>query len=185
MAYGSRYQSTEDIAKNIAKYLEEKENLEVFVVNLRKLSRKSWPIVETGRFDALIVGTGIRVARWTKETTLFLKINKRIIHELNLPLGFFISCGYASDPSHYPIAMKQFIENRFTKLGIHPDIYEAFGGVFDFSPTSPYSHLDKQILKMGSRDLVMKIDFTQRNDYRDWNRIYKFADRFVSKLIRT
>ena len=111
-----------------------------------------------------------------------MKINRNAIEDSKVLFGFFISCGYASDPKHYPIAIKQFLEAKFEKFRVFPDISDAFGGVFDFSPTSSLSFLDKQILKRGARDLVMKIDYTQRNDYRDWDQIYGFAKRFETIL---
>jgi len=76
----------------------------------------------------------------------------------------------------------RFIEAKFEELRFFPDIFDAFGGVFNFSPTSSLSSLDKQILKWGARDLVMKIDYSQRNDYRDWDRIYDFGKKFEIRL---
>ncbi|MHA2238941.1 MAG: flavodoxin domain-containing protein [Candidatus Hodarchaeales archaeon] len=182
IAYGSRYHSTAETSRKLGRYLEEQMNLNVLLVNLRKIERNSWPLLEKDKFAGVIVGTGIRISKWTKETRQFLEMNKNKVSDFKLVLGVFISCGYASDPSHYPIAIKEFMEDKFVKIGITPDIYDAFGGVFDFSPTSPHGSLNKQILKWGSRDLVMKIDYTQRNDYRDWNQIYDCARRFASKV---
>ena len=176
IAYGSRYHTTEKISKKLATYLD------VSVMNLRKIPRSSWPILISEKFDGIIVGTGIRVSKWTKETKEFVNASKSSILESSIPFGFFISCGYASDPHHYPIAIKEFLENKFSQIGILPDLFEAFGGVFDFSPTSTYSRVDKRILKWGSRDLVMNVDYSQRNDYIDWNRINEFADKFMAKL---
>ena len=178
IAYRSRYQSTAETAGKLATFLEEERNLNVSLFNLCKVNEKSWPLLEREEFDGVIVGTGIRIGKWTKEVKQFVKINKDAIKDLKILFGFFINCGYASDPKYYPIAMKQFLEAKFRKLRFFPDISDAFGGVFDFSPTSSLSFLDKQILKRGARDLVMKIDYTQRNDYRDWDQIYGFAERF-------
>ncbi len=185
IAYGSRYCSTAETAGKLAEFLEEEQNLTVSLFNLRKGKEKSWPLLEKQDFDGIIVGTGIRVGKWTREVKQFVKINKKAIKDTKTLFGFFISCGYASDPKYYPIAKKQFLEVKFEKLGFFPDIYDAFGGVFDFSPTSSLNIIDKQILKWGARDLVMNIDYIQRNDYRDWKQIYGFASRFETTLNST
>ena len=183
IAYGSRYNSTEEISRNLGKFLEEKLKLKVSLVDLREIDVDSWPLLERDQFAGIIIGTGIRLTKWTKEVRQFLKANKKNLSNLKIVLGFFISCGYASDPKHYSIAKKEFLEDKFGQIGIRPDIYDAFGGVFDFSPSSPHGSINKQILRWGSRDLIMRIDYTQRNDYRDWNQIYDFARRFASKII--
>jgi menaquinone-dependent protoporphyrinogen oxidase len=183
IAYGSRYNSTAEISRNLGKILEEKLKLKVSLIDLREIDVDSWPLLERDQFAGIIVGTGIRLTKWTKEVRQFLKANRKNISDFKIVLGFFISCGYASDPKHYPIAKKEFLLDKFGQIGIMPDIYDAFGGVFDFSPSSPHGSINKQILRWGSRDLVMKIDYTQRNDYRDWNQIHDFARRFASKII--
>lgn len=182
IVYGSRYYSTAETAGKLAEFLQEERNLNVSLFNLCKVKEKSWPLIEREEFDGIIVGTGIRIGKWTKEVKRFVKINKKTLSDPKTLFGFFVSCGYASDPKHYPIAIKQFIEAKFEELRFFPDIFDAFGGVFDFSPTSSLSSLDKQILKWGARDLVMKIDYSQRNDYRDWDRIYDFGKRFEIRL---
>ena len=185
IAYGSRYHSTTETAGKLAEFLEEKRNLNVSRFKLCKVNEKSWPLLEREEFDGIIVGTGIRISKWTKEVKYFVKINKKAIKDPKILFGFFINCAYAADPKYYSIAKKQFLDAKFKELGFFPDIYDAFGGVFDFSPTSSLSFLDKQILKWGARDLVMKIDYTQRNDYRDWDQIYGFATRFEIMLNST
>jgi menaquinone-dependent protoporphyrinogen oxidase len=178
IAYGSRYHTTAETAGKLALFLQEERNLNVSLFNLCKVKEISWPLLEREEFDGIIVGTGIRVGKWTKEVKQFVKINKKTLKDPKTLFGLFISCGYASDPKHYPIAVKQFIEAKFEELKFFPDISEVFGGVFDFSPTSSLNSLDKQILKWGARNLVMKIDYSKRNDYRDWDRIYSFGKTF-------
>ncbi|NHJ32308.1 MAG: hypothetical protein FK732_05560 [Asgard group archaeon] len=182
IAYGSRYNSTAETAGILAIFLREERNLNVSLYNLCKEKENSWPLLEKGEFEGIIVGTGIRIGKWTKEVSQFIKINKNELHNPKTIFGFFISCGYASDPKYYPIAKKQFILAKFKKYNLFPKITEAFGGVFDFSPSSNLNSLDKKILRWGARDLKMKINYTQRNDYRDWNKVYNFARKFESLL---
>lgn len=182
IAYGSRYNCTADISQKLAKFLEERFDLKVSLLNLRETATNSWPLLEREEYSGIIIGTGIRLTKWTKEVRLFLKVNKDRIQDLNITVGFFISCGYASDPKHYPIALRQFITDKMTSIGFKPNIYEAFGGIFDFATTSSLSSINKRILRWGSRDLEMKVDYNNRNDYRDWDRIYEFGNNFVTLL---
>ncbi|MHA2246808.1 MAG: flavodoxin domain-containing protein [Candidatus Hodarchaeales archaeon] len=181
IAYGSRYHSTEEISTKIALFLENKLEFQVKLLDLRNTRAKNWPPLE--KYDGILVGTGIRITKWTKEAKQFLKRKKQIINQNNIILGVFVSCGYASDPKHYPIAIKDFLERIFDEIGIKPDIYDAFGGVFDFSNSSTKGAFDRKILVWGSRDLSMKINYTNRNDYRDWNQIYNFSSKF-GKLVK-
>lgn len=181
IAYGSRYGCTEEISHKIAEFLENEAGFRCTLLNLRKTGEKLWPSLE--RYDGIMIGTGIRIGKWAKEAQSFLKKCKQN-NMISFPItGVFISCGYASDPNHYPIAIRDFLERIFVQVGVTPDIYDAFGGVFDFSTLSKKGFFDRRILKWGSRDLCMKTDYANRNDYRNWTQIYDFSSRFV-KLLR-
>jgi menaquinone-dependent protoporphyrinogen oxidase len=177
IAYGSRYGCTEEISNKIAEYLEKDRGYYTKLLNLRRKENRT--LIE--EFDGVIIGTGIRVGKWTKETTSFLKKCTQIKNPIKPIIGVFISCGYASDPKYYPSAIQDFLLNILDDFGIKSliDIYDAFGGVFDYSNTSKLNRIDKRILKLGARDLCMNIDYTKKNDYRNWNRIYDFSSRFA------
>ncbi|NMC58378.1 MAG: hypothetical protein GYA51_03180 [Candidatus Methanofastidiosa archaeon] len=74
IVYGSRYGCTEEVSKEIGKILE-KEGLSVSLVNLE--SSKNAPKIE--EYDAFLVGSGIKIGKWTKETDNFLKKNKELL----------------------------------------------------------------------------------------------------------
>ena len=76
IAYGSRYNCTADISQKLANFLEERFNLKVSLLNLRETEAKSWPLLEREEYTGIIIGTGIRITKWTKEVRLFLKVNK-------------------------------------------------------------------------------------------------------------
>jgi menaquinone-dependent protoporphyrinogen IX oxidase len=180
IAYGSRYGCTEEISHKIAEFFEKEDGYRCTLLNLRKTEVSLWPSLE--KYDGIIIGTGIRIGKWVKEAqTLLGKCKLNNMTRL-LFTGVFISCGYASDPKHYPIAIRDFLERIFVQVGVKPDIYDAFGGVFDFSVSSKKGFLDRRILKWGSRNLCMKTDYTKRNDYRNWTQIYDFSSRFAELL---
>lgn len=178
IAYGSRYGCTEEISNKIADYLEQDKRYHTKLLNLR--GNDHWTSIE--EFNGIIIGTGIRVGKWSKETKSFLKKCKQIKSSIKPIIGVFISCGYASDPKYYPSAIQNFLIDIIDDIGVKSliDIYDAFGGVFDFSNTSELGRIDKKILKLGARDLCMNIDYTERNDYRDWDIIYDFCSQFAT-----
>ena len=178
VAYGSRYGCTEEISNKIADYLKQDKGYHTKLLNLR--GNDDWTSIE--EFNGVIIGTGIRIGKWSKETQSFLKECTKIKKSIKPIIGVFISCGYASDPKYYPIAIQNFLLDIFEKIGVKSliDIHDAFGGVFDFSNTSKINRIDKKILKLGARDLCMNIDYKERNDYRDWDRIYDFCSKFTT-----
>ncbi|MFX0124636.1 MAG: flavodoxin domain-containing protein [Candidatus Hodarchaeota archaeon] len=180
IAYGSRYGCTEEISHIIAEFLEKEEGFMCTLLNLRTTEEDLWPSIE--RYDGIMIGTGIRIGKWTKEAQSLLKKCKQNNNIKSLITGVFISCGYASDPNHYPIAIRDFLERVFVQVGIKPNIYDAFGGVFDFSHSSKKGFLDRGILKWGSKSLSMKTDYSKRNDFRNWSQIYDFGSRFAKLL---
>ncbi len=183
IAYGSRYGSTEEISQEIAKVLEN-QGLEVQIVDLKKTKSKDWPPIEP--FDGVLVGSGIRIMKWVREPQEFLSKHKGEFPKKKL--GIFISSGFASIPGNREKAKQDWIEKVMEKVGVKADLYDAFGGVFDFSQSSRMGGLDKRMLKMAakgmSKEFDMKIDEKGRNDFRDWNQIRSFAEKFA-KLVKS
>ena len=70
IAYGSRYGSTDEIARAMAQILE-KEGLEIQLLDLRHTKQKQWPTLTS--FDGILVGSGIKMFRWVGDATTFLK----------------------------------------------------------------------------------------------------------------
>ncbi|MFX0117261.1 MAG: flavodoxin domain-containing protein [Candidatus Hodarchaeota archaeon] len=176
IAYGSRYGCTEEISHELAGFLEE-EGFQTQLLDLRTTREDQWPSI--AEYHGVMIGTGIRIGYWTKEARKFLKRNKALFQGHKKALGVFVSCGYAADPKMYPKAKEEFIEPTLNKIGIESDLYDAFGGVFDFSNSSKVGYLDKKILRWGARDLCMDIEFDSRNDYRNWDQIRIFSKEFT------
>jgi menaquinone-dependent protoporphyrinogen IX oxidase len=60
-------------------------------------------------------------------------------------------------------------------------MYDAFGGVIDFSRSSKMGWLDKKIIGIASKD-DSAIKKNKRNDWRDWNQITAFGEKFAELL---
>jgi menaquinone-dependent protoporphyrinogen oxidase len=180
IVYASRYGSTAEIVQEIAETLENNEMI-AEILDLRD-GVKIPPLDE---FHGILVGSGIRMGRWTKEALNFLRNNREILK--NKPLGIFISSGEAGNPNTYASARKKYLDNILQKFGFNLDnvLTEAFGGVFDLSSSSNYNYLEKKILKR-----IAKSDGTgfvvhdgKLNDFRNWQRIRNWATNF-SNLVK-
>ena len=183
VAYGSRYGSTEEIARTIAETLQQ-EGLNTQLLDLKRTKQKEWP--RLALFDAVLVGSGIKIGRWTGEATSFLKKHQdelKTAKAKGLVVGVFVSCGMASTPEKRPEARQTYIEKIVTELGIKDavDAYDAFGGVYDLSSSAPMGFLDKKMLAMGAQQMIKDGQLTEgaRNDLRDWNQIRTFAEHFA------
>ena len=65
IVYASRFGSTSEIAQELADIIEnEKETFTTTIFDLHEKSRK---IKDIERYNGIIVGSGIKYGRWTKE----------------------------------------------------------------------------------------------------------------------
>lgn len=179
IAYGTRYGSTEEISQEIAKVLGEK-SFEVEVFNLGITKSKNWPKVD--EFDGLLVGTSLKINSWKKQVKTFIEKNKEKLKTLKF--GVF-TCGAWAIAE--PIDAHEEIARRLTKnFGLKADIYSAYGGVLDFSEDSKVGRAGKLALKATAlgleKDKDIPVDKEKINDFRDWDKIRRFAADFAALL---
>ena len=178
IAYSSRYGSTEEIASKLVDFLGE-EGVEAIVLDVK--NERSWPNLES--YDGVIVGSGVKITKWMKESLNFLKRKRDELKGKRLAL--FVSCmSVLTDPDY---AREELLEKVMEKAGVEADLYEAFGPLIDVGEESRMGFLDKKIAQsvmVGlSKDLGLEFDMKGRNDLRDWNRIRDFAHRFATLLV--
>jgi len=179
IAYGTRYGSTEEISRYISEILENK-GLNTTLLNLKGLKPNNFP--NLSKFSGVLIGSGIKIAQWTKETKKFLEITKDFLKGNKKILGVFLSCGNARDPERILKARKEYIEVFLAQKEIIADLYDAFGGIFDLSKNSNVGFLGKKMLKTVLKN-EKDINLNERNDFRDWNQIKKFAENYA-KLVQ-
>ena len=176
--YGTRFGSTEGISENMAEVLKEKE-VEVDIFNLKTTPEKEIPPFD--KYDGILIGTGIKIAQWTKEVKEFVTKKKNELNSFKNPKGFFVSSGYAADPEMYEKVKIEYTKDVLDKIGVKIDYFDAFGGLMDFTKSSRMSWLDKKILKSVAKS-DPKIDSNGLNDLRDWKQIEKFTLGFIDLL---
>lgn len=180
IAYGTRYGSTEEISSKIAEIMSNK-GLDTTVINVKK---NEWPILD--EFDAIVIGSSIKMGKWTKEAKNFLKKNVKTLKEKPF-LAVFASCGDASYPDKYQAAKEKYVQKIITEIGLDLDkvMYEAFGGLFDMSSTSKMGWMNKKFMNMAAKDdESANLNMNEYNDLRDWVQIEKFAQDATNKIIQ-
>jgi len=182
VAYGTRFGSTEEISQEIAKVLEQK-GIESHLINLGKTKSKKWPSLE--EFDGILVGSSIKITRWVKEPRVFLKKHVDEFKKREKILGVFVSG--ALTVVDYEKQIEDSIKNKILEeLGIHADIYDAFGPLMDFSEDSKVGRINKSLLKLAAKGISnetgIEFNFEGRNDLRDWDKIRNFAEKFAMLL---
>lgn len=172
IVFGSRYGSSTEIAEEIGKTMEN-EGANVDLVNLRK--NKVDNIVN---YDLIIVGSGIKMGKWTKEPLKFLNKNKSTLQDKKVAL--FVSCGAPlSGKKKMDEAMKLYLEKVANEnLSGEPVSMGLFGGVFD--PDANNGLMYKMAMKMAKKGFEEKgVDTSKRYDYRDWDEIRDWARKLA------
>ena len=178
IAYGTRYGSTEEISSKFAEIMRNK-GLDTTVINVKK---DKWPSLD--QIDAVLVGSGIKMGKWTKEAKNYIKRNVKLLKEKTF-LAVFVSSGEASDPEKYQEAKEKYVQKIINDLGfdLNKVMHEAFGGVFDMSSNSKMGRLDKIFSNMGAKE-DENLTENAYNDLRDWDQIQSFADEATTRILQ-
>ena len=129
IAYVSKSGVTEENAFTIANILKDQYNFEVDLINLKKN-----PKPNLSQYENIIIGSGIRIARWYGKANKFLKNNFK-----DKKVAIFLSSGKAGDLETYKEAITKYIDKKLLKNPhIKPIATEAFGGRYaDMDYTDP------------------------------------------------
>jgi len=180
IAYGTRFGSTEEISCKFAEIMRIK-GLDTTVINVKK---DKWPPLD--QFDAVLIGSSIKIGRWTKEAKRFLKKNATALKEKSF-LAVFVSSGDASYPEKYQQAKEKYVQKIISDLGFDLDkvMHEAFGGLFDMSNTSKIGWMEKKFMNMAARDdESANLTENEYNDLRDWDQIQSFANKATTRILQ-
>ena len=170
--YGTRWHGTEKVAETIGKALK-KEGNTVDVIDAKKAPQN----IDT--YDLVLVGSGLRADKWTKESIEFLEKNALVLR--NKKTALFVSCSMADrKDAGYDVGKKRYLDTTAEKYGLQPLSFGYFGGLMDFS----YSHglLVDVIVRVNRRNLRKNgLDTANVHDTRDWAVIEAWGHE-VSKL---
>ena len=132
IVYGTRYGATEMTSNEIADVFRQ-EGLDTTVVNL-----KNDKVKDISDYDLVVVGSGIKIKKWTKEPEKFLDKFKNELS--NKKTALFICCGakYPLDDktdaeTELQYALTHHLEEKATKYNLQPVALGLFGGVYNFN----------------------------------------------------
>jgi len=166
VVFGTRYGSTAKIAEEIGAVLSD-EGFKVRVVNAAKDT-----ISDISEFDVVIVGSGIKMGKWTKETLNFLKKFEADLSRKKVAL--FVSCGYSREPDKVDEARENFlikVADRYPS--IKPVSLGLFGGVFAFNR---YGFAERLVFRGIKKELEKQgIETKKPYDFRDWEKIREWT----------
>lgn len=129
IVYATRYGSTALTSQEIAQILRE-ESFEVKVVDAKKEKIK-----DISEFDLVIVGGGLKMGKWTRESDDFLKDFQKDLTQKKVAI--FVSSAMKSlferqgKTEDLQRIKKSHLEDEALKYNLHPISLGLFGGVWD------------------------------------------------------
>ncbi|MCE5215013.1 MAG: flavodoxin domain-containing protein, partial [Methanobacterium sp.] len=102
VVYGSRYGTAAEIAQEIARVIGE-EGVEVDLKEDKEVKK-----LDPSTYDLVIVGSGIKMGKWTKNSIKFLKKNKEILKDKKIAL--FVSCSAANEEKSREMGWNDYLK---------------------------------------------------------------------------
>lgn len=179
IVYGTRYGATAGTSMEIAKVLRE-EGFDVRVVNA-----KEEKVDDISEYELIIVGSGMKSDRWTKEPEAFLdKFQKELTKK---KVAVFVSSGaqaiieYEGKIEAVGRARKKYLEDTTETYSLNTIAMAVFGGVF------PYDKLGWMERKVVGRlwSKYEEAGFEKKNgvyDTRDWDVIRNWTKELARKV---
>ncbi|EKQ53670.1 MAG: flavodoxin [Methanobacterium sp. Maddingley MBC34] len=167
VVYGTRYGTAAEIAEEIARVIKE-EGVEVDLVDARGMKD-----CDISPYDLVVVGSGIKMGKWTKKSLKFLQNNKSSLAEKKVAI--FVSCGAANEEDSRTEGQEKYLDEVAAKnLVNQPVATGLFGSVYD--PDAKHGIVFNLTNRFIKKDLEKKgLDITKRHDYRDWEGIRTWA----------
>ncbi|MFO7796760.1 MAG: flavodoxin domain-containing protein [Promethearchaeati archaeon] len=179
--FGTRYGTTGEIVEKMTEYLKDM-NISTENFNLKEINSNEIPKIS--EYGGLIIGTGMKINKWTKYVRNYIKDHQEMLQNRTNKFGMFTCGAFAIGQ---PEKAKEDLKQRLMEdYGLEPDHYEAFGGVLDLSDDSNLGFLDKKMLKVASKAMKeedgVEVKPDARNDFRDWEKIKTFTQEFGKLL---
>ncbi|MEJ2240776.1 MAG: flavodoxin domain-containing protein [Candidatus Bathyarchaeota archaeon] len=183
IAYGTRYGATEDTSKIITDILRQ-EDFKVQLINAKKDKIKN-----IDKFDLIIVGSGIKMGRWTKEPEKFLENFKKELSKKKVAL--FVCCGSAQPLSQgeekikeMTDAKRKYLEEKSNQYSLKPIALGFFGGIYDFNKMSWFIRKTMKSLKPKLEEAGFKETKSEQYDTRNLNTIQNWTKDLI-KIVKS
>ncbi len=181
IVFGTRYGATIGTSEEIAVVLRE-EGFEVRVANAKKEKIK-----RISEYELVIVGSGMKMGKWTGEADEFLKKFQRELEDKKFAI--FASTmktvsereGKTEDVTQM---RKAALEDKVAQYNLHPIMLGFFGGVLDYNKMGflfrrTMGFLKPQLEKDGFKETEPGL-----YDLRDWDEIRSWAKELAAKALQ-
>jgi menaquinone-dependent protoporphyrinogen oxidase len=167
VVYGTRYGTAKEIAEEISKTLKD-ENVDVKLFNAKNIKNH-----DLSGYDLIVVGSGIKMGKWTKESINFLKNNRNVLS--NKKIALFVSCGAANTEKSMAEGQEKYLDNISNEyLTNKPIATGLFGSVYD--PNANHGLMFKFVNRFIKKELEKEgKDPTKSIDYRNWDEIRNWS----------
>ncbi len=180
IVFGTRYGATASTSEEIAKVFRDAD-FHVDVVNAKKEKIK-----DISEYDIIIVGTGMKMFRWTGEAEGFLKKFQEELRQKKLVI--FVSSGalavheYEGKTEEIEKMHQDYLVEKAEKYNLNPIDMVMFGGVWDYNKMGfffkktmgPFKAL---LVEAGVQQTAFDV-----YDTRDWDKIRSWATDFIEKV---
>jgi menaquinone-dependent protoporphyrinogen oxidase len=163
VAYSSKAGSTSEVAKAIGEVLS-KNGADVTVEQIKNVK-------DLTGYQAVVVGSLIRMGRWVPEAKNFIEKNKAALD--NVPTAIFTACDTMKEDTEEKRAVVSGYIEPVLQL-IKPVENGLFAGKMD---TNKLSFLDRTIINM------MAKGEDPNADYRDWTKINAWAEKLPALML--
>lgn len=181
IVYGTRYGATEMTSSEIADVFRQ-EGLNTTLVNLKKEKIK-----DINDYDLVLVGSGIKIKKWTKEPEKFLKNFKKELAKKKTAL--FVCCGakYPLDDkadieTEVEYARTHHLEEKAEKYNLQPIALGLFGGIYNFNKMGWFFKKTLSAIKPQLEEAGVPQTQPGLYDTRDINNIRNWAKEVVQKM---
>jgi menaquinone-dependent protoporphyrinogen oxidase len=181
IVYGTRYGATAMTSEEIADVFRQ-EGLDVRVVNL-----KDEKVKDISDYELVVVGSGIRIKKWTKEPERFLKKFQKELAKKKTAI--FISCGakYPLDEkadveTEIEYARTKYLEEKAAKYNLQPVALGLFGGVYNFNKMGWFFRKTLSAVKPQLEEAGVPETEPGLYDTRDINAIRSWAKELAQKI---
>lgn len=179
IVYGTRYGATAGTSEEIARILRAKR------FNVRAVNAKKKKVDDISEFNLIIVGSGIKNNKWTKESERFLKkFNKKLAKK---KVAIFVSTGlwsiyaYLGKTDSMERARRKYLEENAEKYSLNPVDMVIFGGLLNFEKLglTAQKTIGKLWRKFEEAGFENKYGIY---DTRDWKTIQNWTEELVKKV---
>jgi menaquinone-dependent protoporphyrinogen oxidase len=130
IVFGTRYGATVSTSEEIARVLRDEG------FNVRVVNAKSERVEDISEYELIIVGSGMKINRWTKEPEQFLNKFKRELQHKKIAI--FVSSAtnaiykHEGNTEEHEKARNKYLDEKADKYKLNPIAMTIFGGVLNY-----------------------------------------------------